>query len=128
MGSNVSFASCIGGQRVNRINVLFVCSKNQWRSPTAEAIYRNDARLNVRSRGTTRSAVQTIKASDIQWSDVVLVMEDKHRRRLLADFPSDSKFTPIRVLDIPDDYQLMDAELVELLRSSTEPIIAEMTL
>jgi len=27
---------------MSRINVLFVCSRNQWRSPTAEAINRKD--------------------------------------------------------------------------------------
>ena len=83
--------------------------------------------MNVRSRGTTRSAVQTIHATDIQWADVVLVMEDKHRQRLLADFPSETKFASIGVLDIPDDYQFMDPELVELIRDSTEPIIEVMS-
>ncbi|TWT54797.1 Low molecular weight phosphotyrosine protein phosphatase [Rubripirellula amarantea] len=106
-----------------RINVLFVCSKNQWRSPTAEAIYRNDDRVSVRSRGTAKSAVQTIRPSDIVWADVVFVMEDKHRQRILADFPGEAKFKPVHVLDIPDDYQFMDDELVELIRLSVEPII-----
>lgn len=109
---------------MNRINVLFICSRNRWRSPTAEAIYRDDDRVNVRSRGTTRNAAQTITGNDIQWADVVLAMEDKHRRRLLVDFPAETKFTPIKVLDIPDDYQLMDPELVELVLSATDPIIA----
>lgn len=53
-----------------RLNVMFVCSRNQWRSPTAEKMYENDDRLNVRSRGTTRNAIQTITANDIKWSDV----------------------------------------------------------
>ncbi|MFK7789851.1 MAG: phosphotyrosine protein phosphatase, partial [Phycisphaeraceae bacterium] len=38
------------------MNMLFICSKNQWRSPTAEQIYRSDPRLNVRSAGTSSSA------------------------------------------------------------------------
>ena len=104
-------------------NILFVCSKNQWRSPTAEAIYRSDDRISVRARGTARSAVQTIRSSDIGWADVILVMEDKHRQRILAHFPGESKFKPVHVLDIPDDYQFMDTELVELIKSATEPII-----
>ncbi|TWU36506.1 Low molecular weight phosphotyrosine protein phosphatase [Novipirellula aureliae] len=109
---------------MKRPNILFVCSKNPWRSPTAEAIYRNNDRISVRSRGTSRSAVQTIRASDIVWADAVLVMEDKHRQRILADFPDESKLTPVHVLDIPDDYPFMDDELVVLIRSATEPIIA----
>lgn len=46
-------------------------------------------------------------------------MEDKHRQRILSEFPGESKFKPVRVLDIPDDYQFMDAELIELLKSAT---------
>ena len=108
---------------MSRLNVLFVCSKNQWRSPTAEAIYRRDERVSVRSRGTAKAAVQTIRSDDIVWAEVILVMEDKHRQRILADFPGEAKFKPMHVLDIPDDYQFMDSELVELIRSAAEPII-----
>jgi len=68
--------------------------------------------------------VQTIRSSDIVWADAILVMEDKHRQRILADFPGESKFKPVPVLDIPDDYQFMDDELVELVKSAVEPIIA----
>ncbi|TWU02916.1 low molecular weight protein tyrosine phosphatase family protein [Stieleria varia] len=107
----------------SRINVLFVCSKNQWRSPTAEAVYRDDPRVSVRSRGTATSAKQTIHAADLAWADLVLVMEDKHRHRLLADFPGEAKYLPIQVLHIPDDYQFMDPELIELICSSAEPFI-----
>lgn len=107
----------------NRINVLFVCSKNQWRSPTAEAVYRDDPRVSVRSRGTARSARQMISATDLAWADLVLVMEDKHRHRLIAHYTGETRFLPIEVLHIPDDYQLMDPELVELIRVATEPFI-----
>lgn len=107
----------------NRINVLFVCSKNQWRSPTAEAVYRDDPRVSVRSRGTAKSARQTLQAIDLAWANLVLVMEDKHRHRLLADFPGETKLLPIEVLHIPDDYQFMDPELIELIGSSAEPFI-----
>ena len=109
-----------------RPNVLFVCSKNQWRSPTAEAIYRRDERVSVRSRGTAKVAVQRIRSDDIVWADVILAMEDKHRQRILADFANEAKFKPMHVLDIPDEYQFMDNELVELIRLAAEPIIAEL--
>ena len=106
-----------------RINVLFVCSRNQWRSPTAEKIYRNDDRVNARSRGTTRSAVRTITAADLSWADVVMVMEEKHHRRIFADFPDASRFKPIHVLDIPDDYRFMELDLVNLICAAADPIV-----
>lgn len=110
---------------LQRLNILFVCSKNRWRSPTAEAIYLGDERVFVRSRGTAKAAVQPIRSSDIAWADAILVMEDKHRQRILAQFPGEMKFKPAHVLDIPDDYRFMDAELIELLKSATEPLINE---
>ncbi|GAA4454250.1 protein tyrosine phosphatase [Novipirellula rosea] len=110
-----------------RPNILFVCSKNQWRSPTAEAIYRRDDRISVRSRGTAKAAVQTIRSSDVVWADAILVMEDKHRQRILADFPDESKFKSVHVLDIPDDYRFMDDDLLELIKSAAEPVIDQLT-
>ncbi len=73
-------------------------AKPNWRSPTAEAIDRDDSRVSVRSRGTARAAKQTIRSADLEWADLVLAMEDKHRRRLLADYPGETRFLPIEVL------------------------------
>lgn len=112
----------------DQLKVLFVCSRNQWRSPTAEAIYRDDSSLSVRSRGTSRAAVRTIGENDLAWADLVLVMEQKHRGRLLADFPDRTKFLTIQVLDIPDDYRYMDAELVQLLRIAADHFIEDFRL
>ena len=107
----------------DRLKVLFVCSKNQWRSPTAEMIYRDDARMSVRSRGTSHAAARPIRENDLVWADLVLVMEHKHRNRLMADYPEPTKFLAIHVLDIPDDYGFMNDELIQLLRFAADPII-----
>lgn len=99
-------------------NVLFVCSRNQWRSPTAQAVWRTHPGLNVRSAGTSTKARRTVGAPDIAWADVILVMEQKHKRRLQAEFARMLGGTPVHVLDIPDEYRFMDPELVETLESS----------
>jgi protein-tyrosine-phosphatase len=39
-------------------NLLFICSRNQWRSPTAEAIWRRRPGFNVRSAGTIQMHVK----------------------------------------------------------------------
>tara|TARA_R110002167_G_scaffold307713_2_gene512309 strand:+ start:518 stop:868 length:351 start_codon:yes stop_codon:yes gene_type:complete len=108
---------------MTRLKVLFVCSKNQWRSPTAEAIYRDDARISVRSRGTAHAAVQSIRADDLNWANIVFVMENKHRTRLRADFSDETQRIAIHVLDIPDEYRFMDPELQQLIQSAVDPII-----
>lgn len=107
----------------NRINLLFVCSRNQWRSPTAERIYQDDPRVSVRSRGTTRQAAQRIRSQDIEWAELILVMEKKHRNRIVEDFPSLSRNKAIHVLDIPDDYSFMDPDLIQLICGGAEPLI-----
>ncbi len=114
--------------RSGKLNVLFVCSRNQWRSSTGEKIYENDGRVNTRSRGTARSAVKRITPQDLAWADVVMVMEDKHRERILADFPDLVQFKPIYVLDIPDRYQFMDLDLIDMIQSAAEPIINHASL
>lgn len=105
------------------LNILFICSKNQWRSPTGETLYRKVAGVNARSAGTARSARRTVSIGDIRWSDLILVMENKHLSRLRADFRDEVRYKPVHVLDIPDDYPYMDAELVELLRAKTDALI-----
>ncbi len=97
------------------MNLLFVCSKNQWRSPTAEAIYRNRSGLNVRSAGTSATARRSINAGDIRWADHILVMEHHHKDRLKEKFRAELAHKKINVLDIPDDFQFMDPDLVALI-------------
>ena len=105
------------------IKVLFVCSKNQWRSPTGEAVFRKDAGLAVRSAGTARSAKRKLSVADIRWADVILVMEDKHKSRIRAEFRDEVRYKTLHVLDIPDEYRFMDDDLVELIRAKSEPLI-----
>ena len=98
------------------MNLLFVCSRNQWRSPTAEQLYRNQQGLQVRSAGTSSSARRRISARDIEWADLILVMEREHAQRIRKLFSLELEETPLEILDIPDDYAFMDPELVELAR------------
>ena len=103
------------------IRLLFLCSRNQWRSPTAEAVYQNDSRVEVRSAGVSASTRQRVTAKLLQWADRVFVMEHEHKRRLREQFPELVHDLRIDVLDIPDEYPFMDPELVALIRERVEP-------
>ncbi len=105
------------------LKVLFVCSMNQWRSPTAEKIYSDRPRLIARSRGTSHKARMVIKAADVTWADIILVMEQKHRGRLMSEHPGEMRFKEVHVLDIPDTYKFMDPELVDEIEAAVEPIL-----
>jgi len=104
-------------------NVLFICSRNQWRSPTAEAIWRKHPLLAVRSAGTSSSARRKVSVGDIRWADVIFVMEEKHKSRLVAEFRTTIEHKPVHVLDIPDDYEYMDPDLVDQIRRSVATIL-----
>lgn len=106
-----------------RINVLFVCSRNQWRSPTAERVFRRHPLMSTRSAGTSPNARRTISEDDLRWADVVMAMERKHRDRIVAAFPRLVEHLSIHVLDIPDEYREMDPELVELLEAVVPPLL-----
>ena len=104
-------------------NVLFVCSMNRWRSPTAESVFRKEPGVFARSVGTARGARRTISVQDIRWADLIFVMEEKHKSRIRAQFRDETRNKTIHVLDIPDDYKFMDPELIELIREKVGPLI-----
>ena len=101
-------------------HILFVCGRNQWRSPTAEKIYRNDPRVKVRSAGVSAKSRRQISADDLSWASLVIVMERKHKSRIEHTFREHPDLPPIVSLDIPDDYFFMNEDLIELLREGTE--------
>lgn len=103
--------------------LLFVCSRNHWRSPTAEAAYQNDPRVEVASAGVSPNARRRVSEKLLRWADLVLVMETAHKRRLHEQFPDLAHDLRIEVLDIPDDYEFMDPELIELIRAGVEPLL-----
>lgn len=105
------------------INVLFVCSMNQWRSPTAEKLYSRQSCINVRSAGTSSKARRHVSLKDLQWADVVIVMEAKHKQRLQADYRQALRGCEVHVLEIEDRYKFMDTELVEELKYAIDPIL-----
>ena len=103
--------------------ILFVCGRNQWRSPTAEEIYRRDPRLDVRSAGVSPSSRQRINEKTLHWASLVLVMERKHAARIREQFSYMDELPPIESLQIPDEFVFMDPELIRLIREAVEPII-----
>lgn len=99
------------------MNVLFICSRNQWQSPTAEQVFRRYPSLTVRCAGTRRNAKKTVSHDLRHWADVICVMEQQHNNRLIAEYRRIIEHKPLHVLDIPDDYRYMDPELIALLEA-----------
>ena len=97
------------------MNILFICSGNKLRSPTAEKVFKSDT-INTKSAGTSKKAKKVVDSKDIKWANTIYVMEEKHKQRLMAYFPDSVKFKEIIVLNIPDNYKYMDRELIKILK------------
>jgi len=109
--------------RQEPLHLLFLCSRNQWRSPTAERVWGRHPGVQTRSAGLSPNARRRVSAADLVWADLICVMESEHRKRLLAEFGELLSGKVVQVLDIPDDYRFMDPELVELLEQSVAPLL-----
>lgn len=99
---------------VERPNILVVCARNKKRSRTAEYIFKNDNRFNIRSAGLSPSSDRKVSENDIHWADRIFVMESEHRSKI-KEFYKHIQLPRIDILNIPDDYEFMDDELVDLL-------------
>jgi predicted protein tyrosine phosphatase len=102
-------------------NILFICSRNQWRSRTAEDIFKNTDGLAVRSAGTSNSARIKVTEKLIEWADLIFVMEKHHKQLLNQKYTTSMEGKQIIILDIPDEYQYMDSELIDILEMGVEP-------
>lgn len=100
--------------------MLAICSRNQWRSPTAERVINTMPGFQGCSAGTEAAARVRVNVRLIAWADVIIVMEHRHARRLRAMFGDLLSGKPVYCLDVPDDYQFMEPALVDLLRARLE--------
>lgn len=106
-------------------HVLFVCGRNQWRSPTAERLYCADPRVDVRSAGVSAKSRHQISGADIEWADLILVMEASYGAWVCDQFRK-LALPPIQSLDIPDEYEFMDDELIASINSGAEHYIDQL--
>jgi len=105
--------------------LLFVCSRNRWRSPTAERLFDGVHGCRARSAGTEDAARVRVTAGHIGWADRIFVMEKKHLRRLRSRFGDALRGKPVDCLYIPDEYEFMQPALVTLLEAGVTPHLAD---
>jgi predicted protein tyrosine phosphatase len=98
------------------MNLLFICSENRLRSPTAEAVFSEYPGIKAISAGTNKDAETTVSGDLIEWADVILVMENSHRNKIAKKYQELLKGKKLAVLAIPDNYKYMDPELIKLLK------------
>jgi predicted protein tyrosine phosphatase len=105
------------------LHLLFICSQNKLRSPTAEAVFADYPGLETASAGLDRGAEMPLSSDDIVWADIIFVMEQAHRQKLSRQFQPWLKGKRVVCLDIPDVYEYMEPRLVELLKKKVLPLV-----
>ncbi len=98
----------------SRPNILVVCGKNKKRSRTAESIFKNDQRFSIKSAGVSPKSERKLSEKDLLWANIVFVMETNHRSKI-QELYAHLELPKIEVMNIPDEYEFMDEELIELL-------------
>ena len=104
-------------------NLLFVCSENRLRSPTAEAVFSQHERVEAIGAGTNSDAVTPVSGDLIEWADVILVMEKSHKNKITKKYRDLLKGKRLIVLDIPDNYGYMDEDLIKMLKSKVHRFV-----
>ena len=93
------------------MKVLFVCNQNKHRSKTAELLFKD--RFETKSAGLYNE--NPLKEKELEWADIVLVMEDAQRTEISKRFPKLYLKKKILSLDIPDMYYYNQESLKTIL-------------
>ncbi|MHA3977356.1 low molecular weight protein tyrosine phosphatase family protein [Halovulum sp. GXIMD14794] len=103
------------------MRILFVCTANKLRSPTAEDVFRDWPGIEAISAGTDSEAPRPLSKELVESADMIFAMETHHRDRIRKKYKKRPPDNRIITLHIPDEYERGDPELVELLNEKIEP-------
>jgi predicted protein tyrosine phosphatase len=105
------------------MRVLFLCSRNQLRSPTAAHLFASWPGVETDSAGLADDAVVPLSSEQLEWAELVCVMEPAHRRKLSREHARWLKNKRVVCLDVPDEFTYMQPELVALLKRRVGPLL-----
>ncbi|ARV25145.1 phosphotyrosine protein phosphatase [Xanthomonas citri pv. glycines] len=103
--------------------VLFVCSRNRLRSPTAERVLADWPGVQAQSAGLAADAGVQVTPELLQEAQGVLVMERRHLQLLRQRFAAHLRHCRVICLHIPDDDAYMDPSLVRRLEHTVPPLL-----
>ncbi|WP_207904466.1 low molecular weight protein tyrosine phosphatase family protein [Rhodovulum bhavnagarense] len=103
------------------MRVLFVCTANKLRSPTAEDVFRDFPGIEAVSAGTDSVAPNPLTQELVGSADLIFAMETHHRERIRKKYKQRPTDNRIITLYIPDEYERGDPELIALLKDKVEP-------
>jgi len=95
--------------------LLFLCGKARMRSPTAAEVCRRWKDVEADFAGLSNDADEPLTSEQIDTTDIIFVMEQRQKKRLRSLFGHQLANKRIVCLDIPDNYDFMQAELIDIL-------------
>jgi|JFJP01.1.fsa_nt_gi predicted protein tyrosine phosphatase len=108
----------------NKVKLLFVCSQNRLRSPTAEILFDNE-RFETDSAGLNEDANQLITVDLLLWSDIIFCMEKSHKKKLSKLLKHYNIDRQLICLNIPDEFEFLESGLIELLNKKVYDYFGE---
>jgi predicted protein tyrosine phosphatase len=104
---------------MNKTKILFVCTANIDRSPTAEHLYKYHPELEVKSAGTALYGFAELPVSLelIMWADVILCMTERQKHFIEHEFSDIISDKIIDELDVQDNYRYMNIQLQNILKT-----------
>jgi predicted protein tyrosine phosphatase len=103
------------------IRALFICGKARARGPTAAQIASGWDGVQADCAGVSEDADDLLSLEQLEWADIIFVMETRHKTRLLSKFGGAVRGRRVIGLDVPDLYSFMQPELVEILTRKIGP-------
>ena len=102
---------------MKNLHLLFLCSENRNRSPTAEMLFQDE---NECRSASIYPSFNQVDREMLSWSDLTFVMEKAHLDYLKKNYEDLFKSKKIINLDIPDNYQFQSDALKKILREKIE--------
>ena len=92
------------------MKILFVCNQGKNRSTTAAEIFKD--RYKTDFGGIYNNFFEE---ANLEWADMIIVMEEHQRAEIGKKYPKQYMKKKILCLDIPDIYDYMQKELIDLI-------------
>ncbi|MBI3034640.1 phosphotyrosine protein phosphatase [Candidatus Woesearchaeota archaeon] len=102
------------------MKVLFICNQNKHCSKTAELLFKN--LFETKSAGLFNE--RPLTDEEIEWADLVVVMEDFQRTEIGRRFPKQYNKKKVVSLGIDDTYSFNQPELINILKLKVEELFS----
>ena len=107
--------------------ILVVCGRNKRRSRTAEYIFKNDERFQIKSAGLSVQSEVILNAKLVEWADIIIVMNNSQKARIQEQYRTFA-IPRIENIRIADEYEFLDPELILLLKERINTIFGSFSI